>query len=60
MLSCTLHRRALTVPGAMLDAGLAHLVDAPHLTLFPGASIPLAVLGFNPPGDGLRDWLPPR
>jgi len=25
--------------GAMLDAGRAHLVDAPHLTLFPGSAI---------------------
>jgi peptide/nickel transport system permease protein len=30
------------------------------LTLFPGASIALEVVGFNLPGDGLRDWLPPR
>jgi peptide/nickel transport system permease protein len=46
--------------GAMLDAGRAHLVDAPHLTLFPGASIALVVIGFNLLGDGLRDWLSPR
>ena len=50
----------MLTPGAMLDAGLAHLVDAPHLTLFPGASIALVVIGFNLPGDGLRDWLSPR
>ncbi len=46
--------------GAMLDAGRAHLVDAPHLTLFPGASIAVVVIGFNLLGDGLRDWLSPR
>jgi peptide/nickel transport system permease protein len=46
--------------GAMLDAGRAHLVDAPHLTLFPGAAIALVVIGFNLLGDGLRDWLSPR
>ena len=33
---------------------------APHVTLFPGASIALVVIGFNLPGDGLRDWLSPR
>jgi len=46
--------------GAMLDAGRAHLVGAPHLTLLPGASIALVVTGFNLLGDGLRDWLSPR
>jgi hypothetical protein len=46
--------------GAMLDAGRAHRVDAPHLTQFPGASIALVVRGFNLLGDGLRDWLSPR
>jgi peptide/nickel transport system permease protein len=46
--------------GAMLDAGRAHLIDAPHLTLFPGISIALLVIGFNLLGDGLRDYLDPK
>ena len=41
--------------GTMLDAGRAHLLDAPHLTLFPGGCLALLVLGFNFLGDGLRD-----
>jgi len=46
--------------GAMLDAGRGHLLDAPHLTIFPGLAIALLVLGFNFLGDGLRDRLDPR
>ncbi len=46
--------------GTMLDAGRAHLFDAPHLTIFPGLAIALLVLGFNFLGDGLRDRLDPR
>jgi len=46
--------------GTMLDAGRAHLLDAPHLTIFPGTAIAALVLGFNFLGDGLRDWLDPR
>ena len=39
----------------MLSYGKAHLLDAPHLTLFPGLAIAVLVLGFNFLGDGLRD-----
>jgi peptide/nickel transport system permease protein len=46
--------------GTMLDAGRAHLFDAPHLTLFPGLAIATLVLGFNFLGDGLRDRLDPK
>jgi peptide/nickel transport system permease protein len=46
--------------GTMLDAGRAHLFEAPHLTLFPGLAIALLVLGLNFVGDGLRDWADPR
>jgi peptide/nickel transport system permease protein len=46
--------------GAMLDAGRSHLLDAPHLTVFPGLAIALLVLGFNFLGDGLRDRIDPR
>ena len=45
--------------GTMLDAGRAHLFDAPHLTIFPGLAIAVLVLGFNFLGDGLRDRLDP-
>ena len=46
--------------GAMLDAGRSHLLDAPHLTIFPGLAIALLVLGFNFLGDGLRDRVDAR
>lgn len=46
--------------GAMLDGGRSHLLDAPHVTLFPGACLALLVLGFNFLGDGLRDAIDPR
>lgn len=41
--------------GALLDQGVAHLFDAPHLALSAGACIALSVLSFNLLGDGLRD-----
>jgi peptide/nickel transport system permease protein len=44
----------------MLSGGRAHLLDAAHLTIFPGAAIALLVLGFNFLGDGLRDRLDPK
>lgn len=43
--------------GAMIDAGRAFLVEAPHVALFPGLAILWAVLGFNLLGDGLVDLL---
>ena len=46
--------------GTMLNGGRAHLLDAPHLTIFPGLAIALLVLGFNFLGDGLRDATDPR
>jgi peptide/nickel transport system permease protein len=46
--------------GTMLNGGRAHLLDAPHLTIFPGLAIALLVLGFNFLGDGLRDWADPK
>jgi peptide/nickel transport system permease protein len=45
--------------GTMLNGGRAHLLDAPHLTVFPGLAIAILVLGFNFLGDGLRDALDP-
>ena len=46
--------------GTMLNGGRAHILDAPHLTLFPGLAIALLVLGFNFVGDGLRDLADPK
>ena len=45
--------------GTMLSYGKAHLIEAPHLTVFPGLAIAILVLGFNFLGDGLRDALDP-
>jgi peptide/nickel transport system permease protein len=45
--------------GTMLSYGKSHLLDAPHLTIFPGLAIAILVLGFNFLGDGLRDALDP-
>jgi peptide/nickel transport system permease protein len=45
--------------GTMLNGGRLHLLDAPHLTIFPGLAIAFLVLGFNFLGDGLRDALDP-
>ncbi|MCZ7650229.1 MAG: ABC transporter permease [Thermoanaerobaculia bacterium] len=44
----------------MINAGRGHLLDAPHLTLFPGLAILAAVLGLNFLGDGLVEALDPE
>jgi peptide/nickel transport system permease protein len=36
------------------------MLEAPHLTIFPGLAIAMLVLGFNFLGDGLRDALDPQ
>ena len=46
--------------GTMLSGGRAHLLDAPHLTLFPGMAMAVLVLGFHFLGDGLRDLTDPK
>ena len=46
--------------GTMINGGRAHLLDAPHLTVFPGVCLALVVLGFNFLGDGLRDAVDKR
>ncbi|MEO8275295.1 MAG: ABC transporter permease [Thermoanaerobaculia bacterium] len=46
--------------GAMINAGRSHLLDAPHLTYFPGLAIVFAVIAFNFLGDALIDRLDPR
>src|SRR6187399_2115908 len=40
--------------GSMINGGRVHLLDAPHLTIFPGLFLAVVVLGFNFLGDGLR------
>ena len=46
--------------GKMVSDWRAYLMDAPHVSLFPGLAIFIAVMGFNCLGDGLRDALDPR
>jgi len=41
--------------GRMLASAQDYLETAPHMALFPGASIFLTVLSINIVGDGLRD-----
>lgn len=41
--------------GAMIAAGKTYLIRAPHLTVFPGLVITLAIFSFNMIGDALRD-----
>ena len=46
--------------GKMVSDGRSYLMEAPHVSLFPGLAIFVAVMGFNCLGDGLRDALDPR
>jgi peptide/nickel transport system permease protein len=46
--------------GTMLNEAREFMVTAPHVAVFPGLAITLAVLGFNLLGDGLRDVFDPR
>lgn len=46
--------------GAMLAEGKYVLMDAPHVSIFPGLAIMAVVLGFNLLGDALADWLDPK
>ncbi len=46
--------------GTMLTDTVRYLQTAPHLALFPGIAIVIAVLGFNLIGDGLREALDPK
>lgn len=46
--------------GSLLNSGRRVLSEAPHVSLAPGLSILILVLGFNLLGDGLRDVLDPR
>jgi peptide/nickel transport system permease protein len=46
--------------GAMLSEGKQVILDAPHVSIFPGLAILLVVLAFNFVGDGLRDKFDPK
>lgn len=46
--------------GAMLSEGKQVLVEAPHVSIFPGLAIMLVVLSVNFLGDALRDRFDPR
>ena len=46
--------------GRMLNEAQTQMFQAPHLAIYPGVAIALAVLGLNLMGDGLRDLLDPK
>jgi len=46
--------------GSMINAGRSHLLDAPHVSLFPGLAILLTVMGLNFVGDSLVSHLDPH
>ena len=46
--------------GRMLFEARTFLSDAPHMAIFPGIAIAVAVLGINLLGDGIRDFLDPK
>jgi ABC-type dipeptide/oligopeptide/nickel transport system permease subunit len=46
--------------GLMVGQEYKNILNAPHLTFFPGLALMLTVLAFNLLGDGLRDALDPR
>ncbi len=46
--------------GLLLSNGRTYMMQAWHITLFPGLAIFLTVLSFNLLGDGLRDALDPK
>lgn len=45
--------------GSLLRAGRMSLIDAPHLSFFPGMFLFLLILGFHLLGEGLREFLSP-
>lgn len=46
--------------GTMIHGRRAHLLDALHLTMFPGLLLAIVVRGFSFLGDGLRDRFDPK
>lgn len=46
--------------GSLLNSGRNYLLEAPHISIFPGIALLIVVLGFNLLGDGLRDLIDPK
>lgn len=46
--------------GSMLNEGRQFMMQAPHMTIFPGLAIMLVVMAINFLGDGLRDAIDPK
>lgn len=46
--------------GALLNQGKDFLLEAPHISTFPGLAIMITILGFNFLGEGLRERLDPK
>lgn len=46
--------------GALLSQGKDFLLEAPHISTFPGLAIMFTILGFNFLGEGLRERLDPK
>lgn len=46
--------------GGMIREGFKYIMDAPWISVYPGAVILLAVFAFNMLGDGLRDAIDPK
>jgi len=46
--------------GGMIREGFEFILDAPWLSVYPGAVILITVFAFNMLGDGLRDALDPK
>ena len=44
----------------MLNEGRQFMMQAPHMTIFPGLAIMLVVMAINFLGDGLRDAIDPK
>ncbi|MCY4513346.1 MAG: hypothetical protein OXB86_06630 [Bdellovibrionales bacterium] len=53
---------SLDVPswGGLIDSGRQFLLEAPHLSLFPGLFLFLFLFSLNSLGDALRDHFNPR
>ena len=46
--------------GSLLNQGKDFLLEAPHISTFPGLAIMFTILGFNFLGEGLRERLDPK
>lgn len=46
--------------GSLLNSGRRILLEAPHVSIFPGLAILTLILGFNFIGDALRDYFDPK